>query len=90
MSIPMSILTSTCQRPGLVPSPRERRAREAADLLRKQEEEKERCGEEEQLWQEASEMKLRCAMQDLHARGYPTLFSFINAFLETKDPILSS
>ena len=69
---------------------RERRAREAAELLRKQEEERERCREEEQLRREASETKLRCAMQDLHARGYPTLFSFINAFLETKDPILSS
>ena len=69
---------------------RERRAREAAELLRKQEEERERCREEEQLRREASETKLRCAMQDLRARGYPTLFSFINAFLETKDPILSS
>ena len=29
-------------------------------------------------------------MQDLHTRGYPTLFSFIDAFLQTKDPILSS
>ena len=69
---------------------RERRAREAAEGLRKQEEERERCREEEQLQQEASESKLRCAMQDLHGHGYPTLFSFINAFLETKDPILSS
>ena len=57
-------------------------------MLRKQEEERERCRGEEQL--RPSETKLRCAMQDLCARGYPTLFSFINAFLETKDPILSS
>ena len=35
-------------------------------------------------------MKLRCAMQDLRTRGYPTLFSFVDAFLQTKDPILSS
>ena len=69
---------------------RERRAREAAEGLRKQEEERERCREKEKQQREASEMKLRCAMQDLRAHGYPTLFSFINAFLETKDPILSS
>jgi hypothetical protein len=43
---------------------RERRAREAAEGLRKQEEERERCREEEQLWREASQTKLRCAMQE--------------------------
>jgi hypothetical protein len=48
---------------------RERRAREAAEGLRKQEEERERCREEEQLRREASETKLRCAMQDLRAEG---------------------
>jgi len=69
---------------------REQRAQEAAEALRKQEEERERCREEEQLRREASETKLRCAMQDLYAQGYPTLFSFINAFLETKDASLSS
>jgi len=46
--------------------------------------------QEEQLRREAAELKLRCSMQDLRTRGYPTLFSFINAFLQTKDPILSS
>ena len=69
---------------------RERRARENAEGLRRQEEERERCRQEEQLRREAAEVKLRCAMQDLRARGYLTLFSFINAFLETKDPIMSS
>jgi len=59
-------------------------------VLRKQEEERERCREEEQLQCKASKMKLRCALQDLCAWGYPTLFSFINAFLETKDASLSS
>ena len=29
-------------------------------------------------------------MQDLHAGGYLTLFSFVNAFLETKDSVISS
>ena len=54
----------------------ERRAREAAEGLRKQEEEREQCRQEEQLRREAAELKLRCAMQDLRTRGYPTLFSF--------------
>jgi hypothetical protein len=35
-------------------------------------------------------MKLRYAMQDLHACGFPTLYSFINSLLETKDLIMSS
>ena len=68
----------------------ERRAREVAEGLRKQEEEKEQRRQEEQLRREAAEQKLRSAMQDLRTRGYPTLFSFIDAFLQTKDPILSS
>ena len=29
-------------------------------------------------------------MQDLRAGGYPTLFSFVNAFLEAKDSVVSS
>ena len=69
---------------------RERREQEAAEELRKQEEEMEKRWQEEQVRQEAAKMKLRCAMQDLRTRGYPTLFSFIDAFLETRDPILSS
>jgi len=69
----------------------ERRAQEAAEGLRKQEEERERCRQEEQLRREASETKLRCAMQDLRARGYPTLFSFINAFLDQRShPLFSN
>ena len=44
---------------------REQREWEAAEGLRKQEEERERCREEEQLRWEASETKLKCAMQDL-------------------------
>ena len=40
---------------------RERRAREAAEGLRKQDEERERCREEEQLRWEASQTKLRHA-----------------------------
>jgi len=68
----------------------ERRAREVAEGLRKQEEEREQRRQEEQLRREAAELKLRSAMQDLRTRGYPTLFSFIDAFLQTKDPILSS
>jgi hypothetical protein len=69
---------------------RERQARETAEGLRRQEEQKARCRQEEQLRRQAAEMKLRYAMQDLRARGFPTLYSFINALLETKDPIMSS
>ena len=65
----------------------ERRAREAAEGLRKQEEEREHRRQDEKLQREAAELKLKCAMQDLRTRGYPTLFSFVNAFLHTKDPI---
>jgi hypothetical protein len=68
----------------------ERRAREEAERLRKQEEEREQHRQEEQQRREASELKLRFAMEDLRTRGYPTLFSFINAFLQTKEPVLSS
>jgi len=68
----------------------ERQSREKEEAERRADEEQARRHEEEAVRQQEEVVKLNSALNGITNAGYPTLYSFTSALINTKDPARSS